>query len=482
MTDTATTSQQPIIWWLRRDLRLTDNPALTAVAESGRPVVPLYIFDPAEERLGAAPKFRLGLGLQKLQQSLAAKGLKLILRKGNALTVLRDVLRTCDGAGVYWSRLYDPQAIKRDTAVKTALQEDGFEARSFAGHLMFEPWTVKKKTGGMFQVYTPFWKAVSPRDIGASLPAPQRLRAAEGDIATDSLADFEMAREMRRGAAIVASHCVVGEDAAWARAEQFLHERLSTYGAGRNHPAVNATSGLSENLAWGEISPRQIWNLGRLVEVANGIKAEQYFKELVWREFAYHLMYHTPHILKRNWRDQWDGFPWSEEETAALRAWQRGQTGIDLVDAGMRELYVTGTMHNRVRMVVASFLCKHLRQHWRQGMAWFEDCLIDWDPASNAMGWQWVAGCGPDAAPFFRIFNPDGQREKFDADHEYCHRWLAEGRAAPSKTALQFFDACPKAWTMTASDRRTAPIVDLRVGRQAALNAYEVLRGKAKQT
>lgn len=465
---------QCVIWWIRRDLRLSDNPVLDEITAQGATVLPLYICDPIDEALGAAPQFRLGLGLQSLRRSLETRGLKLIVRKGAALKVLRDVLTECDATGVYWSRLYDPEAIERDREVKTTLQSQGVKARSFGGRLLFEPWTVEKKTGGFFQVYTPFWRSVAQRPVAPPSPAPVALQPPRVWPRSDELSDLGFERRMHHAADSLAAHCRVGEQAAYARAEQFIHEDLPDYENLRDVPSSGVTSGLSENLAWGEITPRQIWDLCDRARAGSAV--EKFRKELVWREFSYHLLYHTPHILNRNWRSGWDGFAWLKTQNDALRAWQQGRTGIDLIDAGMRELYVTGKMHNRVRMVAASFLCKHLMVHWKFGMDWFQDCLVDWDPAANAMGWQWVAGCGPDAAPFFRIFNPDGQRQKFDPEGAYCRKWIAEGQRDAPETALAFFEACPKSWNMTADTPRSAPIVELATGRARALAAYETLR------
>ncbi|MBT8154626.1 DNA photolyase family protein [Epibacterium ulvae] len=463
-----------VIWWIRRDLRLADNPVLDAIAAQGGAVVPVYISDPIDAALGAAPQFRLGLGLAHLQNSLAARSLRLIVRRGAALQVLRDVVQDCGASAVYWSRLYDPQAIARDIEIKTSLKNQGVEARSFGGRLLFEPWSVEKKTGGFFQVYTPFWRAVATRPVSPPTREPARLQGPQTWPTSDTVESLGYAKRMQRAAGVVAAQCRVGEQAAFARAEEFVHNDLPHYAELRDVPSSDVTSGLSENLAWGEIAPRQIW--AACDAAAPNTAVEKFRKELVWREFSYHLMYHTPHILDRNWRSGWEGFAWSETQTEALSAWQQGRTGIDLIDAGMRELYVTGKMHNRVRMVAASFLCKHLMVHWKMGMQWFQDCLVDWDPAANAMGWQWVAGCGPDAAPFFRIFNPDGQRQKFDPDGAYCRKWIAEGQRDPPDTARAFFAACPKSWTITAETPRPPPIVELAKGRARALAAYETLR------
>ena len=464
---------RPVIWWIRRDLRLRDNPALSAALETGAPIIPLYIHDPQDEGLGAAPKFRLGLGLERFAKALEGRGSRLTLRRGKALDVLRDVIAESGAGQVVWSRLYDPEAIKRDSEIKEQLKAADITVKSTGGRLMFEPWTVATKEGGMYKVYTPFWKSVRDRGVDDLIDAPARLAKLEDWPKTDRLADYSMGAAMRRGADVVAPYCRVGEDAALEQLDDFLDDRVASYKTDRDFPARAATSELSENLAWGEISPHRMWHLGARA-MANGKQgAEHFLKEVVWREFAYHLMYHSPQILTRNWREEWDGFPWQEDPGEALVRWQQGRTGYDFVDAAMRELYVTGKMHNRARMIVASFLTKHLMIHWKHGMQWFEDCLVDWDPASNAMGWQWVAGSGPDAAPFFRIFNPDGQLEKFDAKGRYVRNWIAEGQSDCPRTALDFYDAIPRSWELDPDMKRPEPVIDLKRGRERALEAYK---------
>ena len=470
-------SSRPLtIWWIRRDLRLSDNPALAAALDNGAAVLPVYILDEQDEALGAAPKFRLGLGLEHFGKELAKAGSRLILRRGNALTQLRQLIQETGAGAVYWSRLYDPAAIERDTGIKQQLKTEGIGARSFGGRLLFEPWTVETKAGGMFKVFTPFWKSVRVRAVDGLLPAPASLATPESWPASDDLAHWNMGTAMRRGADVVARYCRVGEVAAQDRLDSFLEAAVALYKDRRDFPGDDATSGLSENLAWGEISPHRIWHQGRKAIEHSSQGAETFLKELVWREFAYHLMFHSPQILTRNWRPEWDAFPWSSETAPQLHAWQRGQTGYGFIDAAMRELFVTGKMHNRARMIAASFLTKHLMMHWKYGMGWFAETLVDWDPASNAMGWQWVAGSGPDAAPFFRIFNPSGQLDKFDPTGAYTSRWIAEGQPAPPQTALDFFDAAPRAWDLSPGMPRAAPIISLQAGRERALTAYHNLR------
>ncbi|MCR9126975.1 MAG: DNA photolyase family protein [Rhodobacteraceae bacterium] len=464
----------PIIIWFRRDLRLGDHPALHAACATGRPVLPVFIHDDQVAGLGAAPKWRLGLGIEALATAIADKASRLILRRGPAQEVLDRLIAETGAGAVWWSRLYDPAAVQRDAAIKRTLRERGVDARSFGGHLMFEPWTVENKTGGYYKVYTPFWKSLRDRQVDEPLPTPPAIPVPSAWPASDRIADWRMGAAMDRGAAVVRPYVRLGEAAATARLGGFVSGAIADYDAMRDVPAADGTSGLSENLALGEISPHRCWQAGMRARAESKAGAETFLKELVWREFAYHLMHHTPHILDRNWKPDWDRFEWNSDETdPRVVAWKRGRTGIRFVDAAMREMYVTGRMHNRGRMIVASYLTKHLLSHWRIGQKWFENCLIDWDPASNAMGWQWSAGSGPDATPYFRVFNPETQLEKFDPRRVYASRWIAEGHANPAPEALSYFDAIPRRWQMLPNDAYPKPVIDADRGRKVALAAYE---------
>jgi len=463
----------PIIMWFRRDLRLGDHPALTAACESGRPVIPIFVLDELVEGLGAAPKFRLGLSVSVLESELSYRGSRLVLRKGRAIDVLTDLIRETGATEVHWSRAYDPDAKDRDTTIKAALKEAGISAVSHPGHVLFEPWTVETKTGGFYRVFTPMWKSVRNTEVSACLPEPDLIPAPNAWPESDDLTLLNMSKDMRRGAEIVHQHCVVGQTAAADRLSEFIETRIARYSDDRDFPGVKATSGLSENLTYGEISPRQCWHAGWEAFRQGHDQAEVFLKELVWREFAYHLVFHTPHIVSRNWREEWDRFPWNTDEAHPhVVAWKQGRTGIPFVDAAMREMYVTGVMHNRSRMIVASYLTKNLMSHWKIGERWFADCLIDWDPASNAMGWQWAAGSGPDAAPYFRVFNPVTQLDKFDRDGVYQKSWIAEGYGQPSDTALSYFDAVPKHWRLSPANTYPSPLVTPEAGRARALEAY----------
>lgn len=464
---------KPLILWLRRDLRLDDNPMLTAAAQTGRPLIAVFIADHSVSALGAAARWRMGEAVAAFAHRLEAKGSRLILRKGEALPVLHELLGQTGAKGVWWTRLYDPDSRARDGAVKAALRAQGLDARSFGGHTMVEPWQVETGAGGYFKVYTPFWKALGARGVAPPLPAPDRLIGPAQWPGSDDLTNWRLRAAMNRGAPIVARHAQIGEAAALARLDRFIAGPVETYREDRDFPAKDAVSGLSENLTYGEVSARRIWHSALAFEAAapGHRGAEHFRKELAWRDFAHHLMFHTPHILTDNWRPQWANFGW-QGDSAQAQAWRQGITGEPFVDAGMRQMYVTGTMHNRSRMIVASYLTKHLMTHWKIGLDWFADCLTDWDPASNAMGWQWVAGSGPDAAPYFRVFNPALQAEKFDKSEQYRKKFIAEISPVPGPDARAYFDAVPRAWGLDPARPYPAPIVSLAKGRARALSAY----------
>ncbi|MFK7942943.1 MAG: deoxyribodipyrimidine photo-lyase [Paracoccaceae bacterium] len=467
------TSSTPTILWLRRDLRLSDHPGWVKALEGNGPVVPVFILDPLiEQKYGIAPKWRLGESLGALARDLEERGSRLILRRGGALDTLKSLIAETGARRVVWSRLYDAQSISRDTDIKAALKDEGLEVDSVNASLLFEPWTVETKTGGIYRVYTPFWKSVRDRGVAAPLTAPGSLAPAPTWPASDTLADWELGVEMHRGSKIVARHAVVGEAAARDRLDAFIDNRIDRYKSERDFPAKFAVSGLSENLTYGEISPHTLWHAGAEAMATRGHsrEAEHFLKEVIWREFAYHLLYHTPEIETGNWRSEWDAFPWREDNEDAER-WRRGMTGVEMVDAAMREMYITGTMHNRTRMLTASFLTKHLMTHWKVGEAWFRDCLIDWDPAANSMGWQWTAGSGPDAAPYFRVYNPDTQAEKFDPGGTYRDRFLIH--RAGHEDAQSFYDAIPKSWECVPQTPYPTPVIGLSEGRERALAAYE---------
>lgn len=482
----------PGILWFERDLRLSDHPALTQAIAAGGPVIPLFIFEPLDiEGAGTAFQWRLGKSLLSLQRSIEAIGGQMVFRRGDALEVLETLVDAVDAKHVWKSESRHPNAVKRDVKITARLAKRGVELKNFPGRYLAPYEGLSPKTGGFFKVYTPFWRAFSalpepetPPPPPTKWPAPPKWPYSEN---LQHITDDTISRGMHRGAAVLAS-CAgpVGEAAARRRLETFLDKSVAGYRNNRNRLDFEGVSRLSAYLATGEISPGRVWTATRAAVAAEPEKAagaEIFLKEVVWREFAWNLVVYTPHILERNWRSEWDAFPWRDDNADAER-WRRGETGVDLVDAAMRELYVSGVMHNRARMLVASYLTKHLMTDWRVGEAWFRDCLIDFDPASNAMGWQWTAGCGPDAAPFFRIFNPETQASKFDPELIYRKKWLPERfaqaglfSARDSALGWRFFDAAPVRWqrssTASATPPRPAQMISLSEGRSRALSAYQ---------
>ena len=464
--------REPLILWFRRDLRLGDHPMLAEAVATGRPLIPVFILDPETEAMGAAAKQRLEMALAAFGRALEAAGSRLILRRGPALTVLERLVAETGAAGVMWTRAYDAPSRARDQAVKAALKARGLIGESHPGFVLHEPWTVETGQGGPYRVFTPYWRTVRALPVAAELSAPTRLAAPKVWPASEALSGWQMARAMRRGAAVLAPWQSPGEAAALDRLAAFAETRMAAYGARRDFLAEEATSGLSEHLTYGEISPRTLWHRGRRAMEEGNPGAETFLKELVWREFAWHLIYHYPDLGQQNWRRTWDAFPWRGDNPDAER-WRRGMTGEPVVDAAMREMFVTGRMHNRARMIAASYLTKHLLTHWRVGLDWFAECLTDWDAAANAMGWQWVAGSGPDASPYFRIFNPASQAGKFDPEARYRRRWVAEMSRAPGAEALSYFDAVPRAWQLDPAAPYPMPLIDLAAGRARALEALK---------
>ncbi|WP_210527596.1 cryptochrome/photolyase family protein [Rubellimicrobium arenae] len=468
-----TESTSPILLWFRRDLRLSDHPALNAAVATGRPVIPIFLHDEGIETLGAAARLRIGFAVGELARALEALGSRLILRRGPALQSLTALVSETQAGTVWWSRLHDPMSQRRDEAVSHGLRAAGIETRAWPGHLLFEPEKVATGTGGSFKVYGAFFKSIVNRDPGLPLPAPDRLMAPASWPRSDRLEDWRLSAALRGGAPIVAAWQRPGERRAHERLECFLAEKIGSYPESREYPSLDGTSGLSENLTYGEISVRTCWRAGLAALERGEAGADRFLRELAWREFSHHLLFHAPGLAMDPWRPEWRSFPWTDDAEAPLvQAWKKGRTGVRLVDAAMREMYVTGRMHNRARMIVASFLTKHMMVHWRVGLTWFEECLTDWDPASNAVNWQWVAGSGPDAAPFFRIFNPVAQAKTYDAEGRYAQRWIAEGQSDAPATALSFFEAVPRSWGLSSRDPYPAPVLDLALARERALEAF----------
>ena len=438
----------PSIVWLRDDLRVADNPALTAAVERGGPVVVVYLLDDESEGirpLGAATRWWLHHSLESLAVSLGDLGASLTLRRGAAEVEIPRLVDEVGAGAVFWNRRYGA-AREVDARLKSSLRDAGLDARSFQANLLFEPWTITTGEGNPYRVFTPFWRACLERGVDREpLPAPTALEGHR--VASDDLDDWGLLPSHPDWAGGLRDTWTPGEAGAHERLDDFVDGILGDYHR-RDEPGAIATSGLSPHLRFGEISPFQVWQTVRRHPQPNGAK---FLSEVGWREFNWSILYSFPRLHLDNYRSAFDAFPWEEPDPAELAAWQKGRTGIPLVDAGMRELWHSGSMHNRVRMVVASFLIKNLLIDWRVGEQWFWDTLVDADEASNPGNWQWVAGSGADAAPYFRVFNPVLQADKFDKNRRYVRRWVPE------------FEG----------DDYPAPIVDLAQSRKDALAAYE---------
>ena len=484
MTETA-------LLWLRRDLRLDDNHALAAAMSKAERVLPLYIHAPEEEAPwapGAASRWWLHGSLASLNRELRARGSRLAIAQGDSLETLRTVARAIGATQVHWNRLYDPAPRERDTRIKLALREQGLRVESHNAALLREPWEVRTGSGEPYRVYTAFWRKCAP-DLLVRKPiaAPQHLCPAP-DYPGIQLPALKLLPRIRWDQGL-AERWLPGEPAALARTRTFVERDLAGYEVSRDLPSVAGTSALSASLHFGEIGPRRL--IGLIAErhgTPESPVAEPYVRELVWREFAHHLLFHypgtpdeplDPRFARFPWRTP-DGTPGSGDSAAkALAAWQGGRTGFPLVDAGMRELWHTGWMHNRVRMIVASFLTKNLLIPWQTGARWFWDTLVDADLAANTLGWQWTAGCGADAAPYFRVFNPVRQGERFDPAGAYVRRWCPELASLPDKFIHQPW-AAPET-LLRASGVRLGqsyprPLVDLAKTRLEALAAYETIK------
>ncbi|ODS23362.1 deoxyribodipyrimidine photolyase [Candidatus Endobugula sertula] len=462
------------IHWFRQDLRLYDNPALTAACASGH-VLPIYILDDdnaGEFAMGGANRWWLHHSLQSLNKRL--KG-RLRLYRGEAQSILKRLVQEHPIQAVYWNRCYEPWRIVRDKSIKGRLEALGVSVKSFNGSLLWEPWQVLKKDRTPYRVFTPFYRRGCLGSSPPREPLPEsKLRISTGDFGGVSLEDLSLLPRIPWHQQLEA-HWTIGEAGAQARLRDFIHEGLNDYKEGRNFPAKGNTSRLSPHLHFGEISPNQVWHVVK--RSGDGDNEDCLLSELGWREFSYSLLYHFPALPHKNWQDKFDRFPWSRAKKA-LQKWQRGMTGYPIVDAGMRELWQTGTMHNRVRMIVGSFLVKNLLLHWHHGEAWFWDCLVDADLASNSASWQWVAGCGADAAPYFRIFNPITQGEKFDLKGIYTRRFVPELAGLPDKFLYKPWEAPSevlKAAGIKLGITYPRPIIDLKTSRERALAAYKSL-------
>jgi len=466
--------------WFRQDLRIEDNPALAAAAARGK-VLPVFIYETPDQSgedhpLGGASRWWLHHSLASLKDDLPG----LVFLRGSARHLIPELARKVDADSAYWNRCYEPHAVQRDTDLKAALKEDGLEAKSFKASLLYEPWELETKSGGPFKVYSPFWKTAQQKEVTPPLPAPETVDCVSFEEGV-SLVDFGLLPSKPNWAKGWDKLWEPGAAGARKRLADFLDEGLDGYGSLRNRPDLPNVSRLSPHLHFGDISPRQVWHATRhLMDSDSGIAKDgmKFLSELAWREFSYHLLYHFPVLPSENWRPAFDAYPWRDSEEDLVR-WQRGRTGYPIVDAGMRELWQTGYMHNRVRMIVASFLVKHLRLHWHHGEAWFRDTLVDADLANNSASWQWVTGSGADAAPYFRIFNPMTQGEKFDPDGVYIRKWVPELASLETRYLYAPFEAPEEALNnagVALGDTYPEPMVDHSKARQAALQGYEAVK------
>ncbi|MCZ8179415.1 MAG: deoxyribodipyrimidine photo-lyase [Rhizobium sp.] len=474
-----------LILWFRKDLRLADNAALSTAVDDGYRILPLYIREPEHAGtgpLGAAQAWWLHHSLEALAEDLKAFGSQLILRSGSAAEVIGEVIATTGAKAVFWNRRYDPPGIAIDKALKASLIAEGIDVRTFAGQILHEPTKLKTGAGGHFRVYTPFWKALDGAgEPPEPIPAPKTIAAPDRFPDSEALESWALLPTKPNWAASFDGHWQPGEKGAEKRLAAFVKDGLKNYRSGRDLPASEHVSRLSPHLALGEISPFTVWHATRGLPESYPLEDIVHFrKELVWRDFSYHLLFHFPDLARKNWNAKFDAFPWREAPDL-LHKWQRGQTGYPIVDAGMRQLWQTGWMHNRVRMITASFLIKDLLIDWREGERWFRDTLVDADPASNAASWQWVAGSGADAAPFFRIFNPTSQGEKFDPEGTYIRRFVPELKDMPAKFIHRPSEAPPTLLRdagVSLGKTYPLPIVDHGKARDAAMAAFQGLRGE----
>lgn len=475
----------PVIVWIRRDLRLYDNPALYHATQYDAPILPVFVWHPEEEApwaMGGAQKWWLHYSLIAFKKSLAPKKVPFLIKKGPSASTLIHIIEETGASIVLWNKAYEPAELKRDQDVCETLQERGVEVRQLESQLLHDPNEIRTGKGDPYKVYTPFWKNVySTLEIPPPLSEPEFPIAYELPSAIDICPVDELQLLPRiNWAEGIREAWTPGEHTARERLSAFADSAVYNYEAKRDIPSIDGTSRLSPHLHFGEISSRTIWH--QVIQQADDSpdgqkKLEPYLKQLIWREFSYHLLYHFPETAENNMRASFDKFPW-EKDKEMLKRWQEGQTGYPIVDAGMRQLWATGWMHNRVRMVVASFLTKHLLIHWIEGAKWFWDTLVDANLANNTMGWQWSAGSGADAQPFFRIFNPISQSKKFDPDGDYIKCWIPELKKVPAGKIHE-------PWLLSSTEQQKAsvklgasypmPVVEHKEARERALDAYKAV-------
>lgn len=467
------------IVWLRRDLRLDDNRALECALNNSRIVLCVYIQPSCEEgpMMGAASRWWLHHSLEELRDKLSLRNIKLVLLSGDPESKLSELCALSQAEAVFWNRCYEPTSVSRDTRIKEELRQRGIDVRSFAGDLLIEPWQLFSKSGTPYLVFTPFWKSLVTKLEDELELFPAGVVGNEVGVEPPEygleLSDLRLLPQPNWAGGLERSW-VPGENSAKQMLSKAIAGVVDSYEFNRDIPSINGTSRLSPHLHFGEISVKRVWQ--QVTQAISGGEVSQeratcFLRQLAWREFACHLLFHFPETVDNPLKKEFAKFPW-ESDSSYLRAWQTGHTGYPIVDAGMRELWATGWMHNRVRMICGSFLVKHLLQPWQDGAKWFWDTLVDADLANNTLGWQWIAGCGADAAPYFRVFNPVLQSKKFDASGEYIRRWVKELRDLPAK-------AIHEPWKASSEHRVSdypGPIVDLDLGRQRALRAYDKIK------
>jgi deoxyribodipyrimidine photo-lyase len=464
-----------IIHIFKNDLRLSDNPSLTEASKAGH-IIPIYIVDETDLHTDSAQNWWLQKSLEKLKKSLDNN---LYFFKGNYKDIITSIISENDIQGVYWNRSYDPYSIQRDKDLKLYLEENNIEVKTFNSLLLWEPWQVAKPDGSPYRVFSPFYRkgCLNQKEPRFPLPQPNQINYfkinGSKDIKSLNLINgFNWYDKLNE-------HWDIGEKAAQKKLSLFLEDGIDDYKDGRNFPSKKNVSRLSPHIRFGEISPNQIWYAARSLKEDRNI--DHFCSELGWREFSYYLLYHFPFIEKENLNKKFDNFPWTNN-LEYLQAWQKGSTGYPIIDAGMRELWETGYMHNRVRMVVGSFLVKNLLIHWHYGHAWFNNCLVDADKANNTAGWQWIAGSGADAAPYFRIFNPITQGQNFDEDGIYTKKWIPELSKLPNKYLFNPWEASSD--ILNEADLELGkdyplPIVDIKESRSIALKAFETIKNKS---
>jgi deoxyribodipyrimidine photo-lyase len=477
----ASFQTKTVLVWFRQDLRLADNPALYDAQKTGALIVPVFILDDTQSKEwkhGGASRVWLHHALTSLGKSLQNN---LVIKSGNPLDILQDLIQETSASQIYWNRCYEPWRIKRDSSIKQTLEEQNIEVKSHNGSLLWEPWKIAKKDDTPYKVFTPYFKRgclnakeprpplAAPKDINFA-PKPQSLKIEELSL----LPNKDWGKS-------IAAHWDISEKGAKQRLNDFLENGLQHYKEGRDHPAQSNTSRLAAYLHFGLISPNTCWHTASARGSIEGWETDRdhFLSELGWREFSYHLLYHFPHITWGNLNKKFDKFPWQDKPSEALTRWQKGLTGYPIVDAGMRQLWQTGYMHNRVRMIVGSFLVKHLLIHWHQGEQWFWDTLFDADLASNSASWQWIAGCGADAAPYFRIFNPILQSQKFDPEGEYIKKYVPELSDLDKKHIHTPWDVPPLMLAqagITLGKDYPEPIVDHAQARERALGAFKSMK------